>query len=334
MGEGSTGSYQLDVVEHTFGDFVATRFEVMETVMDTGCTRVEVVREHTRATATDADKEFLNSAGSNKELALETALRVCKTVDISQLHVRTRKQVFGEAKVLKGLLHPGVVRLFEYAEDQEQGRLVLLLEHLGGGDCNDLIDRCGGKVPDNTAALVAHQLLQALSYCHKMGVVHRDVKASNVMFADSPSGSPCCKLIDFGFAAMVGSENAATLNDVIGTPAYMAPEMLERLGGPRLAYGAKVDVWAIGVLIFQLLTGKLPFGKLEDHRENKTRRVYKEVLRYADSEDREVALEEAALPGAWGQLGGDTRNFLVLLLSPDPTTRPSAEEAARHHWLS
>jgi calcium-dependent protein kinase len=99
---------------------------------------------------------------------------------------------------------------------------------------------------------VIKALLGAVSYCHEKGIVHRDLKPQNIMLEEDLDGSKM-KLIDFGTAKIYDKSGRKTLSELMGSPYYIAPEVLKG------KYGSKVDVWGIGIITFLLLSGELPF---------------------------------------------------------------------------
>mmetsp|Transcript_72140 Transcript_72140/g.203632 ORF Transcript_72140/g.203632 Transcript_72140/m.203632 type:complete len:480 (+) Transcript_72140:3-1442(+) len=264
-----------------------------------------------------------------------------KVLSSEGLPAATRQLVEAEGHVLRLLAHPGVVELRQHlpggGSGDAGGEPALILEYLPGGDCSQLLAKCG-PLPEVQAANLSRQVLEALSHCHGRGVVHRDVHPGNVVLADSAprcgglgsgGGRARCKLIDFGFAGRLpeGDDSGACMHEVVGNAPYMAPEMFAR----RPEYGAKVDVWSAGVLAFELLTGSPPFGREADRGGADPRaRLFRRVRQYAATADREAVLEEAA---GWKLLSRGARAFLLSLLQPDPELRPSAAEAARHPWL-
>jgi serine/threonine-protein kinase len=159
-----------------------------------------------------------------------------------------RERFLREARSAARLQHPNIVTIYEFGE--ADGVPFIAMELLGGEDLADAVER--GHLPDLDGRLaVVTQLCDGLAYAHLHGVVHRDVKPSNVTIL--PGGA--VKIVDFGVAWLEGSTLATRTGTLLGTPSYMAPEQFA--GGP---VDYRVDMWAVGVILHELLTGRRPFA--------------------------------------------------------------------------
>ncbi|VTU02723.1 wd40 repeat-containing protein : Serine/threonine protein kinase with WD40 repeats OS=Pedosphaera parvula (strain Ellin514) GN=Cflav_PD2890 PE=4 SV=1: Pkinase [Gemmataceae bacterium] len=164
---------------------------------------------------------------------------------------------FGEAKALAALQHPNVVPLFQVGE--VGGRPFLVMEYVGGGTLRHAM---GGPWPPGAAAKLVRTLADATAAVHKIGVIHRDLKPGNVLLCgDVPAGDRATltpKVADFGLARFLDDTNRQTrTGDVFGTPEFMAPEQAR---GDHRSIGPETDVWALGVILYELLTGRAPFA--------------------------------------------------------------------------
>jgi eukaryotic-like serine/threonine-protein kinase len=158
-----------------------------------------------------------------------------------------RARFLAEADAIARLQHPQIVQIHEAG--QHEGLPFLALEYMGGGT---LAGRLSGRPqPPREAAALLEGLARAVDYAHTQGVVHRDLKPSNVLLTEQ--GQP--KLADFGLAKF--AENGLTLSGaILGTPAYMAPEQAV---GDNRAVGPAADIYALGAILYELLTGRPPF---------------------------------------------------------------------------
>ena len=154
-----------------------------------------------------------------------------------------RKRFGREVRMCQQLDHPGIVRIHDWGED---GDLVyLVMELVEGGTLRERIEQ-GGLEP----AEVLGQMFQAVAYAHSRGVVHRDLKPENVML----TARGRVKLMDFGLGKEHNSTNLTQSGAILGTPAYMAPEQIQGVG-----FEQGTDQYALGVIAFELLTGRQPF---------------------------------------------------------------------------
>ena len=152
-----------------------------------------------------------------------------------------------EAITLARLHHPSIAMLFELHE--ENGELMMVMEFVRGETLQKLAERIGRMPPDFAAQLCA-QALDGLSHAHRAGIIHRDLKPGNIMVTDDG----LVKVMDFGIARIAGSEHLTSDGLTMGTPAYMAPEQV--LGHE---VDARSDLYAMGVVLYRLWTGQLPF---------------------------------------------------------------------------
>jgi WD40 repeat protein len=165
-------------------------------------------------------------------------------------------RVRNEVQAASRLHHPHIVAVYEVKE--HEGRPALVLEYVEGGN---LAQKLGGKpVAPADAAHLVEQLARAMAYAHGRGVVHRDLKPSNVLLSGGPDAplSRCePKIGDFGLAKMTeDSPHLTRTSDILGTPSYMAPE---QTGGEAKSVGPLADVYALGAVLYECLTGRPPF---------------------------------------------------------------------------
>ena len=170
---------------------------------------------------------------------------------------------FQEARAASAIRHAGIVEVFDYGR-LPNGQAFIAMELLRGEDLSAFLARCG-KLDAALAAQIAIQMLAALNATHLLGVIHRDLKPDNV-FLVRDTGAPGAirvKILDFGIAKLIARQPGAqpsrrpkTKNMILGTPAYMAPEQCR---GPGVELDARADLYSVGCILFELLTGRPPF---------------------------------------------------------------------------
>jgi serine/threonine-protein kinase len=160
-----------------------------------------------------------------------------------------------EARVATSLEHPNLVRVFLFGELPEDGSLYLVMEHLAGRSLVEVLDQ-DGLMPVPRAMHVLLQICDAIGVAHAQGIVHRDVKPENVMLVDRLGDPDYVKVLDFGIARMLWDQQSALTQSgvIFGTARYISPE-----GASGEATDARSDVYSLGVLAYQLLTGITPF---------------------------------------------------------------------------
>lgn len=158
-----------------------------------------------------------------------------------------------EARTLARLSHPNIVSVFEFGNVEDT--YYFLMEFIDGSTLRDVV-KAGQLAPEHALAVVPH-LCDALQYAHDKGVVHRDIKPENILMAMDGS----VKIADFGLSRILGNEGQqeqlTATHQVMGTPRYMAPEQLEGAHG----VDHRADIFSLGVVFYEMLTGELPIGR-------------------------------------------------------------------------
>jgi serine/threonine-protein kinase len=209
-------------------------------------------------------------SGRHRQLGRDVAIKQLPPAFAADEEVRHR---FGqEARTLASLAHPHIVPVYDYVE--REGLCLLVMEALPGGT---LWDRFTGEgLTMATACTAVLATCSGLQFAHERGVLHRDIKPDNLMFAADRT----LKITDFGIAQVFGGDETVTTVDggVIGTPAYMAPEQAE-----GIACGPPADVYATGTALYELLSGTLPFSLEGGSLEVLERRVHEDPIPLADA---------------------------------------------------
>jgi len=183
-----------------------------------------------------------------KQIGLNRTVAVKMVIAGVYLDPITRARFLLEAESVAALEHPNIVKVFAFGE--HDGQPFLAMEFLSNGNLADRV-KASGPLPFREAAQLASKLASAVEHAHIRGVVHRDIKPANVLL--SPNGDP--RLTDFGLAK-VGRRDLDVTGQVLGTPAYMAPE---QAAGKVHDVGTPADIYALGAVLYDLLTGHPPF---------------------------------------------------------------------------
>ncbi|MBA3538553.1 MAG: serine/threonine protein kinase [Deltaproteobacteria bacterium] len=185
------------------------------------------------------------------------AIKALKTSVASEENVATRFE--REAKSLANLQHENIIHVYDF--HHERGAMFIVMEYVQGIDLYDLLEK-GGRLPYDVATIIAMQIARALDYVHYRGIVHRDIKPANIMV--SRSGG--VKLMDFGIARDTSFGDLTEQGTGIGTPAYMSPEQVL---GDKL--DASSDIFSLGVVLYQMVTGMKPF--IEDEKKSAMHKI-------------------------------------------------------------
>ncbi|EYU23402.1 hypothetical protein ABFS82_01G066800 [Erythranthe guttata] len=231
----------------------------------------------------------------------------CKSIAVRKLAAPDdAAAVRREVQIMHHLTgHRNIVELREVFEDRRHVHLVMDL--CAGGELFERIVS-KGHYSERGAAGLCRQIVTVVHACHSMGVMHRDLKPENFLFFDSDEDSPV-KAIDFGLSVFF--KPGDTFKDLVGSAYYVAPEVLRR------NYGAEVDIWSAGVMLYVLLSGVPPFWG-----EN-GRRIFGAVLRgHLDFES-----------DPWPTISSSAKDLVKNMLQADPKKRLTAAQVLNHPWM-
>lgn len=217
-----------------------------------------------------------------------------------------RELMRNEISILSLLDHENIVKLVDVFHCRKS--LVLITEFVEGEELGKVIK--GSVLSEEFVKLVIFQLLQVIEYLHSLGILHRDIKADNIILKKN-ADQVVVKLLDFGFATF---ELKNSLNIIhCGTLGYSAPEILK-----KVPYNKSVDMWSVGVLAFAMITGKMPIYD-SDHRI---------VINKTVNEEIDYTSER------WQKISADGLDFVQNLLKKSPDERLGIEQALNHPWFS
>jgi serine/threonine protein kinase len=227
-----------------------------------------------------------------------------KSVDRTALNSRLLKQMELEIKAMKQVQNDYVVKLYDVL--MTTNNVYLIMEYCGGGDLDNFIKKHGG-VSEAIARKWISQMLSAFVTLQANRILHRDLKLANLLLTDSDPDQADIKLADFGFARIL-SENSMAQTQ-LGTPLFMAPEIFNREN-----YSYKVDVWSLGALSYEIMTGKPAFACT------------------TLPELRHLQRQPVNFP-AGCTLSADARDIINRMLTYDASQRPSFEDLQQHPFL-
>lgn len=211
-------------------------------------------------------------------------------------------QIKREISVMRLVRHPNIVQLNEVMASRT--KIYFVMEFVKGGELFNLVSK--GKLKEDVARKYFQQLIGAVDFCHSRGVYHRDLKPENLLLDENGD----LKITDFGLSALSESRRQdGLLHTTCGTPAYVAPEVINKKGYD----GPKADIWSCGVILFVLLAGFLPF-----HDQN-LMELY-----------RKITKGEFRCPN-W--FHPEAKKLLSRILDPHPSSRTSIEKITKNCWF-
>mmetsp|Transcript_28144 Transcript_28144/g.49885 ORF Transcript_28144/g.49885 Transcript_28144/m.49885 type:complete len:568 (+) Transcript_28144:74-1777(+) len=264
---------------------LASDFEVSSTVLGSGY-------------AGQVRLAFKKGLDSKQQVAV-------KSFKLRGMKTSKKTQLTNEIGVFLCMDHPHVARLLDVYETNTEMHLVM--ECMEGGELFSRVTEVK-KFSEFDAADATRQMLLSLHYVHSYGIVHRDLKLENFLY--DVKGGNHLKMIDFGFSKFFDSKGGR-LKTSCGTMAYVAPEVLGKGG-----YTSQCDLWSMGVIVFVLLSGRMPFrGKSEEQ----ARDIKKGNYSFKNEH--------------WGNISAVAMEFTRSLLEPNPAKRLTSKQALQHRWI-
>lgn len=238
-----------------------------------------------------------------------------KCVNSTNIGEAEREDLMRERDTLQEVDHASIIKLYDFFEDTVNGMFFMVIELLDGGE---LFDRIYEKqfYSEKDARDTAEVLLDAVAHLHEHNIAHRDLKPENLLMKSTESDSEL-KLADFGFAVKCYGEDRT---EQLGTPAYVAPEILN-----KQPYGTPVDMWSCGVIIFVVLGGYVPFPQAGTYPngEPDNREMFEKI------KGSDFDFDERW----WKDVSAHAKDLIVKLLEVDTKKRLTAKQALRHPWF-
>uniref|UniRef100_A0AAR2JV92 Serine/threonine-protein kinase n=1 Tax=Pygocentrus nattereri TaxID=42514 RepID=A0AAR2JV92_PYGNA len=240
--------------------------------------------------------------GKHRKTGRDVAIKI---IDKLRFPTKQESQLRNEVAILQNLHHPGVVNLECMFETPE--RVFVVMEKLHGDMLEMILSSEKGRLPERITKFLVTQILVALRHLHFKNIVHCDLKPENVLLASADS-FPQVKLCDFGFARIIGEKSFR--RSVVGTPAYLAPEVLRNKG-----YNRSLDMWSVGVIIYVSLSGTFPFNEDEDIHDQ----IQNAAFMYP--------------PNPWKKVTPEAIDLINNLLQVKMRKRYSVDKSLSHPWL-
>ncbi|XP_031624193.1 ovarian-specific serine/threonine-protein kinase Lok-like [Contarinia nasturtii] len=277
-------------------------------------------RDHRRKTdvATAIAKKYYVSKklgnGANGTVFLVYEYRTCQKYALK--HIKKNKLIdyradksLNEAKIMQSLRHPCIVQMHDIVDSSDS--VFITLELMEGGE---LLTRIQNKryLKEANAKLFFYQMCYAIKYLHERKITHRDLKPDNILLASSEENT-LLKISDFGLSKLV--KNNSELRTLCGTPMYVAPEILETKG--EGTYTEKVDIWSLGVVLFTMLSGSLPFA--DDYGSPAAEQIKQAKFTFRSQR--------------WNGVSNTAKNLIREMLTTNVNKRPSIDQLLLTKWF-
>ena len=245
-----------------------------------------------------------------------------KSISLKKLSEKQYQDLILEVKIISSLEHPHIVKFYETYHDDQYFHIVT--ELCRGNNLYMRLKKLKGKMKEDHAKIIIFKILHAINYCHSKGVVHRDLKPENIVFESPTNNSDIneyenneennenyfnIKICDFGLSAL--KKDTDKLHTILGTPYYMAPEVLKG------DYNEKCDIWSIAAITYYLITGTEPFKGVTNNQ------IFSRIL----------YTEPDYSPSKFWGTSAILIDFLKKCFIKDPMKRPTAREALLHPWF-
>ena len=243
--------------------------------------------------------------GIHKKTQQQVAVKIINKDSIKT--VEDKELVRIEIGILKLCHHPNVVRLLDHLENEDY--IFIVMEYIEGGTLGQYFKKKNFNFSERQASSIMSQIASAVKYLHRYGIVHRDLKPDNIMITQQ-NDFGVIKIMDFGLSKIVSTQEKMV--DGYGTLSYVAPEVLL-----RTPYNKEVDIWSMGVILYYMLCGHLPF------KGNKEVAIAEKIV----NDDLEFDDEE------WEVRSKKVRELITSCLKKEPEERITIDEFINHPWF-
>ena len=243
--------------------------------------------------------------GIHKKTQQQVAVKIINKDSIKTLEDKELVRI--EIGILKLCHHPNVVRLLDHLENEDY--IFIVMEYIEGGTLGQYLKKKNFNFSERQASSIMSQIASGVKYLHKYGIVHRDLKPDNIMITQQ-NDFGVIKIMDFGLSKIVSTQE--TMVDGYGTLSYVAPEVLL-----RTPYNKEVDIWSMGVILYYMLCGHLPF------KGNKEVIIAEKIV----NDDLEFNDEE------WEVRSKRVKDLINSCLKKEPKERITIDEFLNHPWF-
>ena len=243
--------------------------------------------------------------GIHKKTQQQVAVKIINKDSIKTLEDKELVRI--EIGILKLCHHPNVVRLLDHLENEDY--IFIVMEYIEGGTLGQYLKKKNFNFSERQASTIMSQIASGVKYLHKYGIVHRDLKPDNIMITQQ-NDFGVIKIMDFGLSKIVSTQE--TMVDGYGTLSYVAPEVLL-----RTPYNKEVDIWSMGVILYYMLCGHLPF------KGNKEVIIAEKIV----NDDLEFNDEE------WEVRSKRVKELINSCLKKEPKERITIDEFLNHPWF-
>ena len=243
--------------------------------------------------------------GIHKKTQKQVAIKIINKDSIKTTEDKELVKV--EIDILKLCHHSNIVRLLDHLENLDY--IFIVMEYIEGGTLGQYIKKHNFNFTEHQAANIIYQIAQGVKYLHSYGIVHRDLKPDNIMITQ-PNDLGVLKIMDFGLSKILSSQEKMV--DGFGTLSYVAPEVLL-----RSPYNKEVDIWSLGVILYYILCGHLPF------------RGNKEIIIAEKIVNDELEFDEEY----WEMRSQKVKDLIEKCLRKNPEERISINEFLNHPWF-